>query len=111
MSMKILVWVVLAFLTIWNIRINMQLVKLRMSVQPRDPRNLSANERNEIRSLNREKRKWAVLSQILFWTSFVMVLVDKSISILVYFLDLYTAACIVTNKIDLQAAQVLTSKK
>lgn len=108
---NVLVWVALAVLTVWNIRINMKLMKIRMSVAPRDPRNLSAAEMGKVKALNQEKRKWAILSQVLFWTSLVLVIVAQSMGILVYFLDLYTLTCIVSNKIDLQAAQVLTSKK
>ena len=114
MSIKvgsILVWVVLAVLTVWNIRINIKLMKMRMSVAPRDPRNLSATEMKTVKALNHEKRKWAILSQVLFWTSLILVIAAQSMGILVYFLDLYTLTCIVSNKIDLQAAQVLTSKK
>ena len=114
MSIKvgsILVWVVLAVLTVWNSRINIKLMKIRMSVAPRDPRNLSATEMKTVKALNHEKRKWAILSQVLFWTSLILVIAAQSMGILVYFLDLYTLTCIVSNKIDLQAAQVLTSKK
>ena len=114
MSIKvgsILVWIVLAVLTVWNIRINIKLMKIRMSVAPRDPRNLSATEMKTVKALNHEKRKWAILSQILFWTSFILAITAQSIGILVYFLDLYILTCIVSHKIDMQAAQVLTSKK
>ena len=107
MSIKvgsILGWAVLAVLTVWNIRINIKLMKLRMSVVPRDPRNLSATEMKTVKALNHEKRKWAILSQILFWTSFILAITAQSIGILVYFLDLYILTCIVSHKIDMQAA-------
>lgn len=110
MSLKysdVFVWVILAFLTVWNIRINVKLVKLRSSVTLRDPQNLSANKVEQIKALNKERRKWNVLSQILFWVSLILVIVAQSMGILVYFLDLYTLACIVSNKIELQKAGLL----
>lgn len=103
----VFVWIILAFLTIWNIRINVKLMKLRSSITLRDPQNLSANKMGQIKALNKERRKWNILSQILFWVSLILVVVSQTMGILVYFLDLYTLACIVSNKIELQKAELL----
>ena len=106
---NVIVYVLLAVLTIYNIRINMRLFKLRSSNIPRDPRNLSGQELETIKAISSEKRKWVILSQILFWTSFVFVFLN-SMAVLGLFLDLYTVACIVSNQIDLNATQILINK-
>lgn len=79
---------------------------------PSDPRNLSEEELTVIKSLTNEKRKWAILSQVLFWSSLILVIFG-SMGILGFFLDLYTVTCIVSNQIDLNATKVLinTNKK
>lgn len=103
---SVLVWVILAVLTVWNILVNVKLVKLRSSVTLRSPQSLSKDELDQIKALTKEKRKWNSLSQILFWVSLIFVIVAP-MGILVYFLDLYTLACIVSNKIELQKAELL----
>lgn len=108
-SESILVYVVLVLLTIYNIRLNFKVFKLKSTNMPRDPRDLSGEELETIKSLTKEKRKWIILGQILFWSSLILVLIG-SMGILGFFLDLYTVACIVSNQIDLSATKVLINK-
>ncbi|MGX5377333.1 hypothetical protein ACWCL1_03670 [Ligilactobacillus sp. LYQ135] len=102
----VLVYIVFVILTVYNIRVNFKLAKLRMNNVARDPRSLSGDELKEIRSLNREKRRWMVLSQILFFSSLLLIF-NGSMGILGFFLDLYSIAGIVSSKIDLNAIELL----
>ena len=111
MSVKlgpIVIFLALVILTIYNMRLNMRLVKARTG-RLRDLRSLSPTELDAVKSLNKEKRKWALLGQILFWTSMLFVFFG-SFTILVFFLDLYTVTSVISNQIDLNATEILNAK-
>lgn len=111
MSVKlgpIVIFLALVILTIYNMRLNMRLVKARTG-RLRDLRSLSPTELDAVKSLNKEKRKWVLLGQILFWTSMLFVFFG-SFTILVFFLDLYTVTSVISNQIDLNATEILNAK-
>lgn len=99
-------YVALFFLTIYNIRRNYRLMKLRSSSQIRDPEKLSQPEQGQLKELGAAKRKWSILGQVFFFISLFMFFKGTIVQ-LAFFMDLYTVSMIAVNNSDINIIKLL----
>lgn len=101
-----IVYIALFVLTIYNVRRNYHLVKLRSKATIREPEKLSQDEQGKLKEFTSDKRKWSVLSQLFFLIS-VFIAFKGTLVQLVFFMDLYTVSVISINNIDIDIIKLL----
>lgn len=105
MDLKILLYVVLAAIIFYSIKTNYDLLKFRANKKLRDPEQLSLNETRQMENLVKQKRKWSLLGQVLFFIAIFMAL--KNAAVLPFFILLYAVTMICINKIEKEIVTLL----
>lgn len=101
-----IVVVALLVLGVISFRLNRQLISWRQQLGQRDPVELTAGQQVAISQLRHDRRKWVLLSQVLFVIAVVMIF-SGSFTELCFFLDLYTVASIVVRQSNIQEAKLI----
>lgn len=101
-----LVYIALFILTIYNVRRNYHLMKLRSNANIREPEKLSQDEQSQLKGFNSDKRKWSILSQFFFFTALFLAF-KGTLAQLAFFMDLYTVSVICVNNIDIDIVKLL----
>jgi len=101
-----IVYIALFVLTIYNVRRNYHLMKLRSKAKIREPERLSQDEQGKLKGYTADKRKWSILSQLFFFIS-VFIAFKGTLAQLAFFMDLYTVSIISVNNIDIDIIKLL----
>lgn len=102
----VVVYLALFLLTIYNIRRNYRLVKLRTNAQIREPEKLSEPEQGQLQRFAQTKRKWSILGQVMFFIS-LFLFFKGTIVELAFFMDLYTVSMIMVNNSEIEIIKLL----
>ncbi len=102
----VVIYIALFILTVYNIRRNYHLMKLRSNSKIREPQKLSDQEQGTLHGFTSNKRRWSILGQVFFWTSLFMAF-KGTLAQLVFFIDLYTISMINVNNIDINIVKLL----
>ncbi|MFT8374147.1 MAG: hypothetical protein ABF620_09765 [Liquorilactobacillus satsumensis] len=86
----------LVLLMVYNFRLSVAVKKMRDKLGQKKAEIRKKTDDPEIKSTIATRRKWTILSQLLFWIAVSMAFYG-SLGILIYFLDLYTVAMIYIN--------------
>lgn len=105
MDLKILLYIVLAGIIFYSIKTNYDLLKFRSNKKLRNPEELNLNETKKMEMLVKQKRKWSLLGQVLFFIAIFMILNDASI--FPFFIMLYAITMICVNKIEKEIVNLL----
>ncbi|KRL04946.1 hypothetical protein FD46_GL001170 [Liquorilactobacillus oeni DSM 19972] len=84
---------------VYNFRLSTIVKKMRDKLGKKEVSNLKDTKNPQIQSVLAVRKKWTILSQFLFWISVSMAFYG-SLSILIYFLNLYTVAMIYINHLN-----------
>lgn len=98
--------VMLLILGVISFRLNRQLSGWRQQLSQQGPIELTMGQRVAISQLRQRRRKWVLLSQVLFVIAVVMIF-SGSFTELCFFLDLYTVASIVVRQSNIQEAKLI----
>ncbi|MFK5675524.1 MULTISPECIES: hypothetical protein [unclassified Ligilactobacillus] len=102
----VIVVVMLLILGVISFRLNRQLVGWRRRLGQRGPVELTMGQQIAISQLRHDRRKWVLLSQVLFVITVIMIF-SASFTELCFFLDLYTVASIVVRQSNIQEAKLI----
>ncbi|MCP0886779.1 hypothetical protein LB941_05430 [Ligilactobacillus sp. WILCCON 0076] len=107
---EFVIYALLIILTVYNIRLNMQMMKFKRKENIRTPDELNQIEGDKVNELTKNKKKWTVLGQLIFLFALYMAIVGTVVE-LAFFLDLYTVTTIVNNKLTYQILKFLIAEK
>lgn len=106
---KIIIYGLLIILLGYNIYLSVVMTRFKRKQIVRSPEELSSVETQLLKDISSTKKKWAWLEQILFVIAIFMAFKGLQIEV-AFFIDLYTVASIVTNKLDYQIFRILAVK-
>ena len=107
---EFIIYALLIILTVYNIRLNMQMMKFKRKENIRTPDELNQIEGNKVNELTKNKKKWTLLGQLIFLCALYMAIVASVIEV-AFFLDLYTITTIVNNQLTYQILKFLMIEK
>lgn len=110
MIFTIIIYIAFVVITIYNIKTNYDLIKYRSGKRLRNPDELSVRENLQLGKLVKEKRKWSLLGQVLFFVS-LFIAVKKDLVFLAFFMTLYSVTMISVTQLEKKIVKLLDPLK